>query len=224
VALAELLAALERDGRAQEEQILAAARAAAARIAAEAAAARAARRAASLGAEESALRAAAAAELAAARRAADRAVLEARARLLARVFAAAAARLADPATQRRLLRGTGDLGPQEASGLRGRLAEVLALGPPAPAPAPVPAAAAAPAAAAPALATLRCAPAILAEVRALLAERLDIAVVPDAAPLPGLRLESAGGTLVVDDSLGARLERLRPELAIEVLRLTGEGT
>jgi vacuolar-type H+-ATPase subunit E/Vma4 len=189
--LAHLLAALERDAAAQADALLAGARATAAAIARDADERLARRRSDVLGAREAELRAAAEAGLGEARRAARRGVLEARQRLLERVFAAARALFP---------RALADDAYRAA--LPEHLAQALsAVGEEA--------------------AVIRCADALVPAVRAALARKKHLAVQGDAAAPPGVTVVTADGAITVDNTLDGRLERLRPRLALEIVRRVG---
>lgn len=185
--LDHLLAALERDGSAQAEELLGQARARAAAIAREADELVARRRADRLGAREAGLRGAAEAALGEARRAGRRTVLAARERLLERVFAAAR-----------------DLFPEVVEGEAYRtatfpthLSEALhAVGDEA--------------------AVIRCSKTLATAARALVGTK-RLTVEGDAAAPPGVTVVTTDGVITVDNTLQGRLERLRARLAIEVL-------
>jgi vacuolar-type H+-ATPase subunit E/Vma4 len=191
--LESLLAALERDAEAQAQAELVAARAAAARIAAEAAARVNARREAFVADREAALRAVTEHAVTQARWHARAGVLGARQRLLDRVFAAARAALPsavrDPAFLNRL--------PQDVAAARTYLGD-----------API---------------TARCRPEMAAAVRALAAGNGALTVVEDVGMGSGIRLVAADGSVEVDDTFEARLERGRPRLALAVLRRLAEA-
>jgi len=75
-------------------------------------------------------------------------------------------------------------------------------------------------------ATIRCQPAIADAVRSLLQVRpgLTVEVEADPTAAPGLVLQTADGRLVIDDTLDARLTRLRPSLASRLIgRLDGRA-
>jgi fused signal recognition particle receptor len=188
VALEELLAALERDAEAAVQAVRDAAAAEAARIAAESRTQAERRRAEFVAARERELRAAGEVAAAEVGRRTRRAVLEARQGMLDRVFAAARERLAAVATQPAFTERLGD-----------HLAEARAyLGD-----GPV---------------TVRCPPELTARVRRLARPADGITVVADPAAGTGLRVTSGDGTVEVDNTLDARLARLRPRLALEVLQ------
>ena len=67
---------------------------------------------------------------------------------------------------------------------------------------------------------LRCPPALETRVREL-AGRPEVTVRADPGLTTGLAAESADGALMVESTLQGRLGRLRPALAIEVLRRAG---
>jgi len=186
--LDHLLAALERDGSAQAEALLAEASAAAAAIAREADELVARRRVDRLGAREARLRGAAEAALGAARRAGRGAVLAARERLLERVFGAAR-----------------DLFPEVVAGEAYRTAAfpthlseaVHAVG------------------GEPAV--IRCPTTLAAAARAVVAGEKQLTVQGDPAAPPGVTVVTTDGVIEVDNTLEGRLERLRARLALEVL-------
>jgi vacuolar-type H+-ATPase subunit E/Vma4 len=185
--IAQLLEALEREARAQAEAVLEEARAAAATVTRDADERLALRRADALGAREAELRAAGEAMLAEARRSGRRRVLEARRQLLERVFVAARALFPAAMTE-----------PAYGAALPGHLAEALRAvgdGP----------------------AAVRCPEALVTSVRAAVADRKDVAVRGDAAAPPGVTVVTADDVIEVDDTLDGRLERLRPQLSLEVL-------
>ena len=64
-------------------------------------------------------------------------------------------------------------------------------------------------------ARVRCAPALLAAVRARLAAHPGLHVEADAAVTAGAIAERAGGRVVVDATLGSLLARLWPRLRLE---------
>jgi vacuolar-type H+-ATPase subunit E/Vma4 len=188
VALEHLLAALERDAEATAEAELSAARAEAVRIEAESAARVEQRRASFVAKRERELRAAGATAAAEVRRRTRRAILEARQRLLDRVFTAA---------EHRLRAAVDD--PAFVERLGEYLAEArtyLGDGP----------------------VIARCRPELAARVRRLAAKAKSVTVVTDPAAGTGIRLSAADGAVEVDNTLDARLARLRPRLALEVLQ------
>ena len=184
--LEHLLEALERDAKAQIEQLLAQARAEADRLTtagSEALERR--RRDAGVVRERSRLQEVEHA-VTLARRAARRSVLEARERLLERVFAAACAEL--PAT----VASDAYLATLPAA-LAGALS-AIGVEP----------------------AVIRCPKAISRELQRLVpAGRASVAV--DTGVGSGFRLTTTDGAVEVDETLEARLERLRPQLARHVL-------
>lgn len=188
MALEHLLAALERDAEATAEAELSAARAEAVRIEAESAARVEQRRASFVATRERELRAAGATAAAEVRRRTRRAILEARQRLLDRVFTAA---------EHRLRAAVDD--PAFVERLGEYLAEArtyLGDGP----------------------VIARCRPELAARVRRLAAKAKSVTVVTDPAAGTGIRLSAADGAVEVDNTLDARLARLRPRLALEVLQ------
>ncbi|HEU4977951.1 MAG TPA: V-type ATP synthase subunit E family protein [Solirubrobacteraceae bacterium] len=186
-----LLEQLRRDADAAIAARHADARAEAERVTAGADAERARRRATLLGEREHALAMRREAELAAVTQATVRGVLDARDAFLDRAFAAAEARLAALARA-----------PDLAGRLRSPLAEALPF-------------------VDPAELRVRCAPAL----RPAVADALAAAGAPGAPIMEdelvpvGAMLEDAAGRLRVDATFAARLHRLRPELAIEAVRL-----
>jgi vacuolar-type H+-ATPase subunit E/Vma4 len=191
VALEELLARLERDGRTKADAVLEAARAEARRVASESEERVTRRRRDSLEALEAELRVATERLIAAAREAARRQVLSARERMLDRVFRAAEERLAEFARSEAYV---------------SRLAEDLAearsyLGE--------------------APAVVRCAPELSARVRAVIVDQTGLSVEEQPHAEPGFVLVAADGSVEVESTLTARLKRLRPVLSIEVLERLG---
>ncbi len=65
---------------------------------------------------------------------------------------------------------------------------------------------------------VRCAPALVDAVRAAVGDRAGTTVTPDPAASAPLVVRSADGTMEVDATLAALLERHWPELAVELLR------
>lgn len=195
MALDDLLAAVEREAERKIAARLAGAWTDAARLAAGSREHLARRRAEAEAARRAELRAAATREVEASRRAARRTVLEARERLLDRVFRAARERL--PAAAR---------GEAYVSALADEVAEVLSYF-------------------GDELVVLRCPPALEPRAREIVQEigagRSGVTVAADARLATGLAAESGDGELMVESTLEGRLGRLRPALAIEVLRRAG---
>lgn len=188
----ELLAALEREARESAEATVEAARVEVARIRERAAAEAARLRAEHLGRVEAEEHARSARALVEARRRARGAVLTARAALLERVFERA--RLGLPAAL-------------SSAPTRRRLArdarEALRFLPPGGA-------------------VLECPPTLADETRAAVADRPGVRVEPREGAAPGIVLRGTDPAApAVDDTLPARLERWRPELAIAVVRRLG---
>lgn len=71
-------------------------------------------------------------------------------------------------------------------------------------------------------AVLHAAPALATRVQHVLAGRDAVRVETDPGALTGLRAVSADGRVVVDDTLEARLRRMRAALAIEIMRAAEE--
>jgi len=184
--LEHLLEALERDAKAQLEQLLAQARAEADRLTAAATATLERRRREAHEAHERSRLQAVEHAVTLARRGARRSVLEARERLLARVFTAAREELPAAAAGRAYL-----------AALPAALTDALAAVGNEPA-------------------VIRCPKALAREVERLRpADRTSVVV--DAAAGSGFRLATVDGAVEVDDTLEARLERLRPILARRIL-------
>lgn len=186
MAMAELLAELERDAAGQVEALLSEADAEAERIASECAARLAARRAARLGEEEARLADDTARELRTTRRESSMVLLAARRRAIDRLLAAASARLGEP-----------DWIERSAAGLDARLSAALLLaGDSAPT-----------VIAEPALAErLRASPALAAAARV---EAL-------AGCGAGILVRAHGGAVDIDDLWRGRLDRLRPALEVDL--------
>ncbi len=186
--LDHLLAALERDGSAQAEELLARARATAAAIAREADELVARRRTDVLGGRKAELRGAAQAALGETRRTGRRAALAARQRLLERVFASA----------RDLFPGAMASEAYRARALPEHLAEALGAVGDEPA-------------------VIRCPEALVPAVRAAVARKKHLTVQGDPAAPPGIRVVTTDGVIEVDNTLEGRLDRLRARLALEML-------
>lgn len=186
--LEQLVAALERDAEAQAQALVAKARTEAAAISAQAEERLSRRRREVLGAREVERRAAAELALADARRLARREVLDARHRLLDRVFAAA--RAAIPAAVK---------SQAYRAALPAHVAEALACigGDPA---------------------VVRCHPALVRDVRRIVAKKDHVSVRRDAGLGVGVKVVTADGVVEVDNTLEGRVARLGPVLALEVLQ------
>lgn len=191
MALEDLLAELERDGRSKADAELEAARGEAAGIAAESEERMRRRRAEFLASVKAELKAEVELALAEARHRAQGEVLAARQHMLDRVFDAAQALLAEAVQSE-----------SYAAVLGAHLAEALAYLGDAPA-------------------IVRCPGALAARVRELIAGRENVSVENHAAAEPGIAIVAGDGSFVVDNTLSGRLERLRPILAIEVLKRSG---
>jgi vacuolar-type H+-ATPase subunit E/Vma4 len=192
MALADLLAELERDADAQIEAVVAEADAEAARVAGASARHLAARRDARLAEEQARLDADAARELRATRRETETALLVARRRALDRLFAAATRRLGEPAWIERSVEGLGE-----------RVAAALAL-------------------AGDGEATVVIEPELGARLRALVAPRPEVRVEAREGTGAGFAVRARDGAVEVDDRWRSRLARLRPTLEIELARLLEE--
>lgn len=186
--LDQLIAALGEDADAQAQSEVERARSEAARIAADARDEIVRRRAEALGRLEADLREETERELVDARRRSRRLVLGARQQLLDRVFAAAEARLPHLLDQ-----------PAYTAALPGELASALSYLGTDPA-------------------TIHCSASMVGPIRALIAGWEGITVQPDDAVGSGFTAVSGDGYVTVDVTLDARLERLRPQLSLEVLR------
>lgn len=186
--LAELLAALEREGESKARAELLAARAEAERLRVEAAARIAARRRDALAAREAELAGVLQAELSRARREARVRVLMARERMLDRVFETALRSLAEACSE-----------PWFASALRAQVGELLACF----ANEPV---------------VLRCRPEFVDTVREACADRHDASVEPDSSLTPGVLALARSGAVRADETLAARFERMRPFLRVALVR------
>ena len=191
MALEELLAALERGGRAKAGAALEAARAEARRIAAESEERIARRRRDSREALEAELRGQTEKLVAAAREAARRDVLSARQRMLDRVFRAAEQRLAEVGRSEAYAARLGEDLAEARSYLGGMPAVV------------------------------RCTPDLSARVRAWIVGKEGLSVEEEQHAEPGVVLVAADGSVEVESTLTARLDRLRPLLSMEVLDRIG---
>lgn len=65
---------------------------------------------------------------------------------------------------------------------------------------------------------IRCPPALAGAVRAALEGRADAQIAEDETMGPGVVVQAADGHVVVDNTLEARLTRLRPVLSVELAR------
>jgi vacuolar-type H+-ATPase subunit E/Vma4 len=65
---------------------------------------------------------------------------------------------------------------------------------------------------------VRCHPEVLPLLEAQLTGRDDVKLLPDETMGPGLVAAAADGTVEVDNTLLGRLQRLRPKLAVELLK------
>lgn len=182
-----LLARLERDAEAEIARVLADARARAAAITAEAEARVAGRRQAALARREAEYRAAMERALGTARHAARQRALAAREALLERCFAEVRAALP---------------GAAATVAYRGALAEnvrrALAFTGDRPA-------------------AIRCAPDLAPALRRLIKTNGRLRIESDREIAAGFRVATADGTLEVDETLGARVARRRPQLALQAL-------
>lgn len=187
MALDHLLAALERDATAQAEALLAEARATAAAVTREADERVAQRRRDALATREAAVRQSMESALAGARHASRRRMLDARQRLLNQVFAAAHALLPD-----------GAKGALYRAAVSRHVADALA----ATGDEPV---------------VIRCPEGLVPGVQAVVASQTHVTVRGDTAAPPGIVVTTTDGVIEVDQTLDGRLERLRAQLALEVL-------
>jgi vacuolar-type H+-ATPase subunit E/Vma4 len=69
---------------------------------------------------------------------------------------------------------------------------------------------------------VRCRTALVERVRTAMLSSAVASVVADDALAPGVVVEAADQSVIVDNTVGARLRRLRPALSIELLRRIGE--
>ena len=193
MALKDLLVVLEQDAKARAEAARETARSEADRIVTDAAAAAAMRREEFLALREAEYRAEADAGLAAVRREAMRETYTARAEFLDRVFDAVHVRLAEAVPP-----DTYD------SALAQHLDEALAYLPDEPA-------------------IVRCPPILEERVRELTDTRSNVTVAVDAAAPLGISVDARDGSVTVNNTLAARVERLRPLLNMELLQRLGSG-
>ena len=188
MALDELITALEEDANKQAHSELEQARVEAQRIATQARDQIVRRRAEFLVRMESDLREETEIGLVEARRRSRSIVLGARQRLLDRVFAAAETRLPGLLEERAY-----------RDALPGELRTALSYVGDEPA-------------------TIACSPQLSDTIEALVAGRAGTTTRPDDSVGSGFKVHSADGYVTVDVTLDARLERLRPQLSLEVLR------
>lgn len=191
MALDALLSALTQEADRAVEQILASAREDAARLRAEAAALVERRCADAIAAREVELKSSAELERARAQRATAVRVMQSRDACLDRIFKAAA----------NALEGALDA-PDNAAAPAALATEALAFFSGVPV-------------------VVRCRTALVERVRAALQPSGEASVVPDDTLAPGVIVEAVDGTVIVDNTVGARLNRLRPSLSIELLHRIG---
>lgn len=185
--LEHLLSALEREAQAQSEALLAAARAEAAEISRRSEELVARQRADVLRTREGELRGAAEATVGEARRAARATVLTARQQLIDRVFERA----------REMLPGA-SAGEAYRAVLPQHIAEALAALGDQPA-------------------VIRCDAGVADAVRSAVARKEHLVVRPEAGARAGVVVATTDGTIEVDNTLDGRLERVRAQLALEVM-------
>jgi V/A-type H+/Na+-transporting ATPase subunit E len=187
MALEHLLAALEREATVRVQSLLAAAQTEADRIRLDADALLARRRAEALKAREVDLRGAAEATLGEARRLSQVAILQARTQLLERVFGRARALFPEVVD-----------GDAYRTALPSHVTEALAALGDEPA-------------------VIRCPESLVSVVRAAVGDAPRVTVRGDSAAPAGITAATTDGAIQVDNTLAGRLERLRAELALEVL-------
>lgn len=68
---------------------------------------------------------------------------------------------------------------------------------------------------------VRCRTSLAEKVRVAVQHSPDVSVVPDDTVPPGVLVEATDGSVIVDNTVGARLRRMRPSLSIEVLERIG---
>lgn len=68
---------------------------------------------------------------------------------------------------------------------------------------------------------VRCRTSFVQTVRAVVQPWRDVVVMPDDTVAPGVLVEARDGSVIVDNTVGARLRRMRPLLSIEVLERIG---
>ncbi len=187
MALGELISRLERDAEARVGEVRAKAQAQAEALLAEAARATEAHRERELGVRRVERRARLDRELSEARQRAHAERLVGQHALLARVFAAARALIPEVAAS-----------PAYLEALPGHLAFALRY-------------------VEGMRVVVRCAPAFIAALQPVSDSRADVVLVEDATLPPGVLISSADDSVFIDDTLGARLTRAQPRLAIELL-------
>lgn len=193
MALDELIATLEARGAAEAAAILASARAEALELARAARARMAQRREERAKAHEHQWQVRANAAVADARRSAAASVLEARAGAIDRVWRSAGARLSQPSVRERLRAVIGTHVKEALPYLEGH--DVI----------------------------VRCDEDLVAAVRAAMVDAgVSVVVEPDGAAGAGVVVAAADGSVFIDNTLEARLARLRPKLLTELTaRLAG---
>jgi vacuolar-type H+-ATPase subunit E/Vma4 len=70
---------------------------------------------------------------------------------------------------------------------------------------------------------VKCPEALIATLRPTAARHEDVELVIDESIGPGIVAEAADRSVIVDNTLAARLTRLEPRLAIELFRMLGDG-
>jgi vacuolar-type H+-ATPase subunit E/Vma4 len=68
---------------------------------------------------------------------------------------------------------------------------------------------------------VKCRASLADKVRVVVQHWRDVAVVPDDTVAPGVWIEAIDGSVIIDNTVGARLRRMRPLLSIEVLERIG---
>jgi vacuolar-type H+-ATPase subunit E/Vma4 len=194
MALDHLLAALERDGTAQAESLLAEAHATVAAVTREANERVAQRRRDALATREAAVRLSTESALADARHVSRRRMLDARQRLLDQVFAAAQALLPEAVN-----------GASYRAALPRHIAEALEAAGDEPA-------------------VIRCREALVPVVQPIVVSQPRVTVRDDPGVPPGIVVATTDGVIEVDQTLDGRLERLRVRLALEVIARLGTQT
>lgn len=191
MALDALLSALTQEADRAVEQILSSAREDAKRLRAEAETLVERRCADAIATREAELKASAEVERARARRATAVRVVQSRDACLDRVFNEAAGALEDALE-----------GPDNVAAPAALAAEALAFFSGVPV-------------------VVRCRTSLVERVRAALHPPVEASVVPDDTLAPGVIVEAVDGSVIVDNTVGARLQRLRPSLSIELLQRIG---
>jgi vacuolar-type H+-ATPase subunit E/Vma4 len=191
MALDHLLAALERDGTAQVEALLAEARVTVAAVTREADERVAQRRRDALATREAAVRQSTESALADARHASRRRMLDARQRLLDQVRGAAHALLPEAVN-----------GASYRAALPRHIAEALEAAGDEPV-------------------VIRCRDGLVPVVQPIVAPQARVTVRGDASVPPGMVVTTADGVIEVDQTLDGRLERLQARLALEVMARLG---